>query len=776
MFSSPRFTVQTKKKIYHAKSESSFQEVRHVFLLWTEKTVRFFLFLIRVPFLFLALIALYPLMRIKKIFARMAHGASSKKHCTLKNHVQAMFRRWPAPHARIVHKKHEGMRVCIRMRTSHQKKSTHFWRTRRVGGVAGVAVILALPFMFSNLIQELSLVRAQTAEHAARGIKDFSRAQDGFEEFRTRDMKKSFQQALADFENAQKSMEKINTGVAAIARVVPGKGSALADGKALIDAGQDIARAGTHVARAADAFQPPFQLFSSGFLDAFQNMNNELKIADPFLAQADARLESVNADNIPAENRAQFLQLRALLHVFSNNIKDVTDLGDGMIRVFAKNQLRRYLIVFQNNTELRATGGFIGSYALVDFADGAIRNIEIPPGGPYDLQGSLRETVQSPQPLHIVNPIWQFQDANWFPDFPTSAKKLMWFYEKSGGPTVDGVIAINERVAEKIIQYTGPITMSEYGKTITAENFLQETQKSVEIEYDKEKNTPKKFIADLIPKVIRTLQERAKEDVVGLIQIFSTAVQERDIQLYMRSSPDQTLFQRFGAGGELRATRGDYSMIVDTNVGGGKSDGVITQSVRHTLTVKNNGTCIVHLHIQRDHHGNRQDPFTGIRNIDYMRIYTPYGSKVLSVSGFQEIDPSLFKTPPMEYHLDSDLKAIERDERYDAIKKVSTHTELGKTVISGWVVTDVGLSRDVDITYQLPFTAEDIISHGYSLLIQRQSGSRIQSYVYDVVFDSQWIVDWRYPSDVAMNRSALNWETREFKKDVVFGFTLQKKL
>ena len=90
----------------------------------------------------------------------------------------------------------------------------------------------------------------------------------------------------------------------------------------------------------------------------------------------------------------------------------------------------------------------------------------MPPGGVYDLQGNLEVLLSSPEPLHILNANWQMQDANWFFDFPTSAKKLMWFYEKSGGPTVDGVIAINSNILPKLLAITGPIELSEFNLTI----------------------------------------------------------------------------------------------------------------------------------------------------------------------------------------------------------------------------------------------------------------------------------------------------------------------
>lgn len=776
MSSFPRFVVHSKKKIYHSKSESPFGGMREVFFVWIKKIFQVCGFLIRLPFLCLIITVLFPLAFFKKVISKLFKNTWNiqKQKIGLREQAQDILKRWQSPHATMLHARIAGMRAHNRQKKGYGAKPWRVKHVRHIGGVVAFAGILALPFTFSNIVQEFSFVRAQTTAHATRGIQEFTRAKGGFAEFRLGDAEKSFEQAFSDFSEAKKSMDKIHSSLVDITSVLPGKGSAPADGKALIEAGQDIAQAGTYFARAGDAFQPPFQLFDTGFLVSFEKMNAQLKNATPFLLRADVRLLAIHSENIPSDYQKQFLQMRNLLHSLSVSMKDITDLGDGIVRIFAKNQLRRYLIVFQNNTELRATGGFIGSFALVDFANGKIRNMEIPGGGPYDLAGSLRETVASPEPLHIVNPIWQFQDANWFPDFPTSAKKLMWFYEKSGGPTVDGVIAVNESVAEKLMQLTGPISMPEYGKVITSENFLEETQKAVEIEFDKKQNTPKKFLSDLIPKMIAQLQEQSSGDMVPLIHILSQAVHTRDIQLYFRSSLDEELFQRFGATGEIRATNGDYLMIVDTNVGAGKSDGVIEESVSHTLDMQNDGALIVHLQIQRSHHGDKMNPFTGIRNIDYMRVYVPYGSTVLSTGGFQEMDASLFKDSPMEYHLDTDLKNIERDERRDIAKKIATHTEFGKTVITGWVVTDVGESRTVEITYRLPFTVEDIMRDGYSLLLQRQSGSRIQRYSLDGKISSSQAFDWTYPKDLDIKGLTFHWETSMFNEDRVFGFTLQK--
>ena len=391
-------------------------------------------------------------------------------------------------------------------------------------GVAVIASFLAIPFAFSNLFQELRYVKAQTAEKAAQGAQRFSDAKNGLSDFRMDEAGKSFQEAFAEFHDAEKSLQRIHSSLFTIAKVLPGKGSALSDGKMLVSSGEDLAQAGTFLARAGSAFQPPFQLFDKGFLTSFEAMNNQLKEASPYLHRAAANMADIHVENIPVESQAQFSQTRKVLESLSGNIDSMTSLGDSVVRLLGKQSLKRYLIVFQNNTELRATGGFIGSYALVDFANGKLRNIEIPPGGPYDLQGSLQETVVSPEPLHIVNPKWQFQDANWFPDFPTSAKKVNWFWSHAGQPTLDGVIAVNESLMEKLLTVTGPIDMPEYGKTITAENFLLETQKAVELEYDKTENKPKKFIGDLMPKLLEKLKQGTHDQWLQMISLMADAL------------------------------------------------------------------------------------------------------------------------------------------------------------------------------------------------------------------------------------------------------------
>jgi len=234
-------------------------------------------------------------------------------------------------------------------------------------------------------------------------------------------------------------------------------------------------------------------------------LRDNLSAILPDVAAASDKIYGVKIEAVPGDKQEAFQILQGKLPQLVSGMKNLISVSDLLIKFLGDEMDKRYLVVFQNPGEIRPTGGFIGSLALVDFRRGEIKNMEVPGGGSYDFEGSLKERIVSPGPLRLVAARWQLQDANWFFDFPTSAQKIKWFYEKSGGPTVDGVIALNADLVADFLAIVGPIEMPEYGKTISKENFIEEVQKSVELEYDKAENKPKQIIADMAPKLISKL-------------------------------------------------------------------------------------------------------------------------------------------------------------------------------------------------------------------------------------------------------------------------------
>ena len=214
-------------------------------------------------------------------------------------------------------------------------------------------------------------------------------------------------------------------------------------------------------------------LTNQGKLILIENQLNEIKFNTKELNQ---ELAQINPDSLPLEHQTMFLSLQEKSGLIQSVFEELQDLISAL-KIFSGFEYdKRYLLVFQNNSELRASGGFIGSFAILDMAKGEIKNIEIPGGGSYDTAGGMYKKIVSPEPLHLVSPQWFFWDSNWWPDWELSSKKLAWFLEESQGPSVDGVISFTPTVLEKLLALTGDVYLEKYDININQGNFWEITQ------------------------------------------------------------------------------------------------------------------------------------------------------------------------------------------------------------------------------------------------------------------------------------------------------------
>lgn len=408
------------------------------------------------------------------------------------------------------------------------------------------------------------------------------------------------------------------------------------------------------------------------------------------------------------------------LQIFEHLLGEGKDAFAVMEDVFGYTGWRRYLVLFQNNHELRATGGFMGSYALVDIEDGRLKNIDIPPRGPYDLRSAMREHIQSPGPLHYVNPVWEFQDANWWPDWPTSAEKILWFWKNSSGPTIDGIVTVNAGVVEDLLRLTGPVVLPDHDTMITSNNFMKTVQRAVEKEYDHIANTPKQFLGDFAHAFVPRLIESDQRTAEDLIRVLAQSLSRREIQLYSFYPPVQSFIRRFGWDGAREPFASDGLFVVHTNIGGEKTDGVIDERQQLDLVLRHDGSVDHILTINRRHKGKLGEPFSGVPNLDYIRVYVPRESVLLSIEG--EASPDSLRereVPPEGTVHDATLPDLETNVQYDPKTGLTTYEENGRKVFAVWSRVDPGQETQVVVSYRVP--KEQFYAAPY-LTIEKQSG------------------------------------------------------
>lgn len=513
----------------------------------------------------------------------------------------------------------------------------------------------------------------------------------------------NFGHAAASFGQAEEEIGRINSVISDLLKNMPGGGKKIGAGEALLFSGEKIASAGQNILAALADFTVEDN--DRSLTQKIKILRDHLVVVLPEVAASSDRLSGVSVSAVPENEQEVFIKLQDGLPLLVENVKKLISVSDLMVKFLGDETRERYLVVFQNPGELRPTGGFMGSLALVDIDRGKITNMEIPGGGSYDFQGSLKERIIAPEPLHLVNARWELQDANWFPDFPASAEKIKWFYEHGGGPTVDGVIVFNADLVAELLGVVGPVDMPEYGKIINKDNFVEEMQKAVEVEYDKKENKPKKIIADMAPRLIQKILESDPKQFGQILSIFVKALGEKNILLYSVYPEMEHEIKNLGWAGEVKssADNSDYLMVVHSNIGGGKTDRVMSEEDHLEVNIAEDGYIKNKLVIKRTHNGVKGDLFTGVRNVDYLRVYVPAGSKLISAEGFESPPANLFEEPEPGYRADPDLKNNEGGALADEASGTRITSESGKTVFGNWVQVDPGEEATVTIEYLLPF-------------------------------------------------------------------------
>lgn len=620
---------------------------------------------------------------------------------------------------------------------------------RQAFAFAVMLLFFTIPFKAFTYYKSLNLgaVQEKVSEAGGAAVEKFLAGAKLAANFDFAGAQENFGRAGENFLQAQKEIAGINDFLFVLASVIPDENMRLASqANHILSAGKIASELGQNLSLAMNClFNKENRGGAADILSGF-TANGKKAIADA--QKLKLELYEIDADEFPPSYREQFLAAREKTDFLISGLEEFVDLTEKAGILLGQAGDKRYLLVFQNNAEMRGSGGFVGSYALVDFKDGKIKNIEAPGGGSYDTRAGLKEMLLPPEPLCLLGTRWRFWDANWWPDWPKSANKLAWFYEKSDGPTVDGVIGITTTAAERFLEAIGPIDMREkYGVTLTAENFWSVVQEIVE-----EKTTgakePKQIIGDLLVKIMEEMPSRLdKKNLIGLIKAAESSLSEKHILFYFTDSELQKKAEAMGWDGRMRQAPKDYLSVVNTNIGGGKSDRKIKENIFHEARVMPDGSIINTARIERTHLGVKNELYVGVRNVDWMRVYVPLGSELIETGGWEKIDDIYFKKPEDGWTKDPEVAAAEDSAATDEKTGMKIYNEGGYTVFANWSLVDPGETAVVYLKYKLPFKIgkqdagytnifaaagkkimglfgdEDGLS-SYSLLMQKQAGAQ----------------------------------------------------
>ncbi|MDI6734101.1 MAG: DUF4012 domain-containing protein [Patescibacteria group bacterium] len=414
-------------------------------------------------------------------------------------------------------------------------------------------------------------------------------------------------------------------------------------------------------------------------------------------------------------------------------LHELQNFVSGLINLISGSEEKHFVLFFQNPAEIRPGGGFIGSYADLVLKDGRMDKIEV--RDIYDPDGQLPIKVIPPEPLQGITEVWGARDANWFFDFPTSAKNVIDFLETSKiyseqNIKFEGAIAININVLQSILELLGPIPLPEYKLTIDKDNFLAEVQREVEAGKDKKAGEPKRILKILTPIILDKLQNLSAVEQKDFVAKIQNHINLKDIMFFAKSIELANYFRSKNLDGGIfelpNKFWGSYLAVVNANVAGGKSDAFMKENINVRIDIDTNGSALTDVAITRTHNGqNEKDPWWRVTNKDFIQIFTTPNSSLVNIKGN---DVKLLSK--RNYALDGFatnqfLKEFEQTKTYLKNYETWVTNAFGKIIFATWLNTPAGKSKTLNIRYQAPANQDVLLEVGrkFEFIFEKQSGA-----------------------------------------------------
>ncbi len=587
----------------------------------------------------------------------------------------------------------------------------------------GLGVILALLIIFLGIPGYTVYIKAQKVNKSVNVLKTAMDKEDILE------VKKELDNTKTSFISLKSSYKLISW-----AKILPWAGPFISDGSHAINAGiYGIEGAQLTV----DAVEPyadiiGFKKGAEEAKDGQETANDRIEFIVETIKGITPKIDKIAEKAKAADNELSYIDSAKYPETFKGkrvreNIKKVKDvvsqasimassskpLLEAAPYILGIDEPRKYMLIFQNDKELRPTGGFLTGYSLVSINKGKFEQASS--NDIYNIDKLYKPHIKAPEPIisyikgpYVLNPNLRLRDMNFNPDFKESMDMFSQEIKSVGIKDIDGIIAVDTHVVVNILKVLGQIGVPGFGNfsaepdarcncpqvVYELEDFADQEGAIVWSENDPTKivfappnyENRKKIVGPLMNSVLSNALGQPKEKLPALFEAGWKSIIEKHILLYMFDEKAQKGAESFNIAGRLKDYDGDYLHVSDANLGGRKSNLYATSEIHQEISIKKDST------VQKTVEITYKNPqsYDGWLNSPlptWTRIYVPKGSKLIDISGFEE--------------------------------KVEPYEELGKTVFAGgFTLRPQGVIK-IKLTYMVPVKMKG----EYKILIQKQPGT-----------------------------------------------------
>lgn len=450
-------------------------------------------------------------------------------------------------------------------------------------------------------------------------------------------------------------------------------------------------------------------------IETLSRVTPELDQVGSRLARARGQIDQIESwrypNILPAKPAAKIETAKNTIRQLESFVVETKPLVQVLPDIMGQYQEKKYLILFQNDKELRPTGGFITAYAVFRINKGIVASEGS--NDIYKLDDTLLKKVPAPDAIIKYLPnvsSLNLRDSNLSPDYLTSMKQFEQLYQfTQDKKDIDGIIALDTQFVLSLMEVLGPIDA--YGTSFTTEKvdacdcpqIIYELERFADQPVAYEKGSRKDIIGVLMQQLMDKAFNAPKSTWPNLLGTGITALRQKHLLLYFHDKQSQEASERVNFAGRLNEYSGDYLLINETNFAGAKSNLYIQEKVKQVVKKGKDGGIEKKITIEYKY-PRRMDNcsleragglcLAGIYR-DWIRIYVPNGSTLVKSSG-----------------TDVAITATE---------------DLGKTVFEGFFELRPEGATKIEIEYTVPIK----VNGQYQLLIQKQPGVAGHTYEID---------------------------------------------
>lgn len=454
----------------------------------------------------------------------------------------------------------------------------------------------------------------------------------------------------------------------------------------------------------------------------FSKVTPKLSIISEYLEKAKKEIDEINPDRYPAkiagkEVRPKIEQGKELADQTISLFVDAQPFLEILPELVGVPDSKRYLVLFQNDKELRATGGFLTAYSIMNFDKGKMKmesSEDI-----YKLDERQKKRIAAPEEIktyHKGVSYFYLRDSNLSPDFQKSMEMFEDLYKNIGSDPMkdfDGIIAVDTHVLVAVMNVLdGEIFIPEYNDKLTTKpddrcdgcaQVIYELEEYADRPVGYFRGERKDILGRLLYYIMqKSLGVSPSQYWGNLTQALLKEINEKHIIAYMHDDKAQSAIESLNFAGKIKEFDGDYLHINDVNFAGAKSNMFVKHFITQDIEIDKSGKVVKTITINYKNPSPASNCGVGglclngvLRN--WLRIYVPEGSKLISFEG-------------------SETETV-------------TKEDLGKTVFEGFLTVNPMGSAKVTVKYELPST---VTGKEYKTLIQKQPGTEGHEYTINI--------------------------------------------